>query len=55
MAYTLFPPYKPTSAALLPNGDIGVLERRFTLPRDVGSRITSIPQHSLLLMFELLA
>ncbi len=47
MAYTLFPPYKPTGAALLANGDIVVLERRFTPPRDVGSRITRIPQRGL--------
>jgi hypothetical protein len=32
MAYTLFPPYKPPGAALLPNGDIVVVERRFTPP-----------------------
>lgn len=42
MSYTLFPPYKPTGAALLPNGDIVVLERRFTPPSDVGTRIARI-------------
>ena len=47
MAYTLFPPYKPTGAALLPNGDIVVVERRFTPPRDVGSRIARIARRSL--------
>ena len=47
MAYTLFPPYKPTGAALLPNGDIVVVERRFTPPSDVGSRIARIPRRSL--------
>lgn len=35
MAYTLFPPYKPVGAALLPRGDLVVLERRFT-PRGPG-------------------
>lgn len=47
MAYTLFPPYKPTGAALLPNGDIVVVERRFTPPSDVGSRVARIPRRSL--------
>jgi hypothetical protein len=47
MAYTLFPPYKPTGAALLPNGDIVVVERRFTPPSDVGSRIAKIARRSL--------
>ncbi|MEP4885436.1 MAG: esterase-like activity of phytase family protein, partial [Alphaproteobacteria bacterium] len=47
MSYTLFPPYKPTGAALLPNGDIVVLERRFTPPGDVGSRIARIARRSL--------
>ncbi|MBT3810620.1 MAG: hypothetical protein HOF99_14050 [Rhodospirillaceae bacterium] len=47
MAYTLFPPYKPTGAALLPNGDIVVIERRFTPPGDVGTRIARIARRSL--------
>ncbi|MDA0786046.1 MAG: esterase-like activity of phytase family protein [Proteobacteria bacterium] len=47
MAYTLFPPYKPAGAALLPNGDIIVVERRFTPPSDVGSRIARIAQRGL--------
>lgn len=47
MAYTLFPPYKPTGAALLPNGDIVVVERRFTPPADVGSRIARISRRGL--------
>lgn len=47
MSYTLFPPYKPTGAALLPNGDIVVVERRFTRPGDVGSRIARIPRRGL--------
>lgn len=47
MAYTLFPPYKPTGAALLPNGDIVVIERRFTPPADVGTRIARISKRRL--------
>jgi hypothetical protein len=47
MAYTLFPPYKPTGATLLPNGDIVVIERRFTPPGNVGSRIARIARRSL--------
>jgi hypothetical protein len=30
MSYTLFPPYKPVGAALLPRGDIVVIERKYT-------------------------
>lgn len=47
MAYTLLPPYKPTDATLLPNGDIVVIERRFTPPGNVGSRIARIARRSL--------
>tara|TARA_A100001037_G_scaffold255691_1_gene241448 strand:+ start:196 stop:522 length:327 start_codon:yes stop_codon:yes gene_type:complete len=47
MSYTLFPPYKPTGAALLTNRDILVLERRFTPPSDVGSRLARIPRRGL--------
>lgn len=47
MSYTLFPPYKPTGAALLPNGDIVVVERRFTPPGDVGSRVAIIARRGL--------
>ncbi len=41
-AYVLTPPYLPTGAALLPNGDVVVLERRVSLLRGFGSRLVRL-------------
>jgi hypothetical protein len=47
MAYSLFPPYKPVGAALLPDGDIVVIERRFAGESSRGTRIAEIDKRKL--------
>ena len=47
MTYALFPPYKPTGAALLPNGDILVIERRGTPAQPAGTRFARIAKRQI--------
>lgn len=42
MSYTLYPPFRPTGAARLPDGDIVVVERRASAATGVGARIVRI-------------
>jgi hypothetical protein len=41
--YTRTDPYKPTDAARLPNGDVLVIERRFSMLGGVGARVCIVP------------
>ena len=47
MTYALFPPYKPTGATLLPNGDILVIERRGTPAQPAGTRFARISKRQI--------
>lgn len=47
MTYALFPPYKPTGATLLPNGDILVIERRGTPAQPAGTRFARIAKRQI--------
>ena len=42
VGYVLTPPYLPTGAALLPDGDVIVLERRASLLRGIGARLVRV-------------
>lgn len=40
-------PYRPTDAHLLPNGDVLVLERRYSLSRGAGARLSVVPAEAI--------
>lgn len=46
--YLAQPPYRPVGAAVLPDGDLLVLERRYSWPAGVGARIARVPRERLL-------
>lgn len=45
--YLAQPPYRPVGAAVLPDGDLLVLERRYSWPAGVGARIARVPRQGL--------
>ena len=45
--YGISPSYRPTDMATLPNGDILVLERHFSLARGMAARLTRLPAMSI--------
>jgi hypothetical protein len=48
LAYRVTEPFRPVDAALLPDGDVLVLERRFSRIGGVGSRLVRIPAAAIL-------
>ena len=47
MSYALARTFKPTGAARLPNGDLVVVERRFSIAAGLASRIVHVPRRTL--------
>lgn len=46
-AYIRTPGFRPSDATLMPNGDVAVLERRYTLAKGSSARIVVIPRRSI--------
>ncbi|MCK5424001.1 MAG: esterase-like activity of phytase family protein, partial [Emcibacter sp.] len=47
LSYEISPSYRPTDMATLPNGDILVLERHFSLARGMAARLSRLPAMSI--------
>jgi hypothetical protein len=47
IAWIRTPPYRPTDAAVLPDGDLLVVERRYSLAGGPGARLTVVPAASI--------
>ncbi len=47
LSYEIDPSYRPTDMATLPNGDILVLERHFSLAKGMAARLTQLPTKSI--------
>lgn len=47
LSYEIAPSYRPTDMATLPNGDVLVLERHFSLARGMAARLVRLSAHSI--------